>query len=63
MNTEVIVEYAQFFDCYEELNASYSKHTMSDVCDRWYDGHIGTPLVMEKGLHTWLCSAGGSRLA
>ncbi len=43
MNTEVIVEYAQCFDCYEELNAYYSKQTMSDIWYRWYDGHIGTP--------------------
>jgi len=49
MNTEVIVEYAQCFDCYEELNASYSKQTMSDIWYRWYDGHIGTPPVMERG--------------
>ncbi|HAT60067.1 MAG TPA: hypothetical protein DCS60_04775 [Opitutae bacterium] len=49
MNTEVIVEYAQCFDCYEELNASYSQQTMSDIWDRWYNGHIGHPQSWKRG--------------
>ncbi len=34
---EVLVEYAQCFKCYEELAASYSKQTMSDIWNFFLD--------------------------